>query len=303
MAGRTVKFRVGHADQGRSMRNYLVQPKCQLSVFVAGIILCWTAAVQAASCPEFSERMQLTPDSDLLKWPVVQDITSQDLLYGRQTITQARRCEEAGELERAANYYVEAEGLLGRALSAEYRKILLDKSAALRARPKVAEDSTREGAPGRGDRDTDAVPDSGTHRDACSPSGYHSMFDEGIPPRKAEAIKLVEQGCALYMQGKAADAAKLYLQAAEQYKDAVAQFRLGMLYESGQGLQQDLTQAQVWLQRAGDQGMQPAMNELFRLNPPPPRNQGGTQWPAGIPMRRGNSCWYTNGHRIPGCYD
>src|SRR5262252_1179311 len=104
------------------MRNHLLWPNCRISVILAGIILCWTAPARGATCPAFSQRMQLKPDPDLLEWPVAQNIGAQNLLYGRQTITQARRCEEAGELERAANYYAEAEGLLGRALTADYRK-------------------------------------------------------------------------------------------------------------------------------------------------------------------------------------
>ena len=44
-----------------------------------------------------------------------------------------------------------------------------------------------------------------------------------------------------------------------------------MLYERGEGVQKDLAQAEGWLQRAADQGMQPASNELVRLNPRRPK--------------------------------
>jgi hypothetical protein len=131
------------------MRDHLIQLKCR-TLFVAAIALCWTSALEAARCPAFSERMQLKPDPDLLQWPVAQQIGSQNLLYGRQTITQARRCEEAGELERAANYYFEAEGLLARALTPEYRKQLLDKSSELRARARPRITPRNESSSGRG---------------------------------------------------------------------------------------------------------------------------------------------------------
>jgi hypothetical protein len=47
---------------------------------------------------------------------------------------QARLCEKAGDDERAANYYQEAQGLLVEAIPRDLQDGLLERAAALRAR-------------------------------------------------------------------------------------------------------------------------------------------------------------------------
>ena len=57
------------------------------------------------------------------------------------------------------------------------------------------------------------------------------------------------------------EAAKWYQRAAEQgQKDA--QFYLGKMYESGEGLSQDFDQAKKWYQKAADNGDMDAKKKL-----------------------------------------
>jgi hypothetical protein len=154
----------------------------------------------------FVDMRNIKPDPDLLRWPIRSDIPPPELTVGLQQITLARRCEEAGNYQLAVNFYLTGAELLQRNLPPEYTKALYDRAHAL---------ETSEGR-----RSNDAnVPS----RDACTPSGYHGIFDEGIPPRKPAAIDFVKNACDLYRQGNAAGAAKVYRQAAAQYNDAVAE--------------------------------------------------------------------------------
>ena len=59
----------------------------------------------------------------------------------------------------------------------------------------------------------------------------------------------------------AAQAAAWYLKAADQ-GDANAQFNLGVLYVQGQGVPQDYAQAAAWFRKAADQGVAAAQNNL-----------------------------------------
>lgn len=127
-----------------------------------------------------------------------------------------------------------------------------------------------------------------SHRDPCSPK-YEGRFDEGVVQRKAAAIRLVEQGCSLYIQGNARGAANLWREAVVQYDDAVAQYRLGILYERGEGVQQDRMEAERLLGRASDQGMQPATEELVNLHPPIPAGPDTVHIPVCIGAAGANS--------------
>ena len=72
--------------------------------------------------------MDTKPDSDLRQWPISGDITASEVMWGLQTVTQARRCEKVGNYQRAADYYREAAGILGRNLTTEYKKALIDRA-------------------------------------------------------------------------------------------------------------------------------------------------------------------------------
>ena len=72
------------------------------------------------------------PDADLKRWPVVRDIGAPSLRTGLQVITRARRCTEEGDWARAANLYVEAQGLLAPALPVEKQIGLLTRATDLR---------------------------------------------------------------------------------------------------------------------------------------------------------------------------
>lgn len=72
------------------------------------------------------------PDADLKRWPIVRDIGAASLRYGLQVITRARRCTEQGDWARAANLYVEAQGLLAPALPVEKQIGLLTRATDLR---------------------------------------------------------------------------------------------------------------------------------------------------------------------------
>jgi hypothetical protein len=74
----------------------------------------------------------IEPDADFAQWPVVRDIGAPNLRYGLQVITRARRCTEEGDWERAANLYVEAQGLLAPALPLEKQIGLLTRATDLR---------------------------------------------------------------------------------------------------------------------------------------------------------------------------
>jgi len=49
--------------------------------------------------------------------------------------------------------------------------------------------------------------------------------------------------------------------------DAVAQFNLGLMYATGQGVQQDDAAAALWFRKAGEQGYAPAQSNLGTVYP------------------------------------
>ena len=60
------------------------------------------------------------------------------------------------------------------------------------------------------------------------------------------------------------EAARWYLKAAEK-GDAYSQKRLGFMYETGQGVQTDLTEAAKWYRTAKDNGLPLTQRDLYRV--------------------------------------
>jgi hypothetical protein len=100
-------------------------------------------ALAQPRCPTVGERMNTVPDSDLLQWRMLRDISPSTLRWGLQAITQARQCERAGDFQRAANYYREATGILERALPEDKRNLLLSRADSLRGRSGFPIDPSR----------------------------------------------------------------------------------------------------------------------------------------------------------------
>lgn len=54
---------------------------------------------------------------------------------------------------------------------------------------------------------------------------------------------------------------KLYQQSAEK-GDAKAQYKMGIFYKEGQGVEKSYTEAKIWLRKAAVQGYSKAIEEL-----------------------------------------
>ena len=66
------------------------------------------------------------------------------------------------------------------------------------------------------------------------------------------------------MSVDAGEAVKWYRQAADQ-GDVLAQFNLGVFYETGKGVPVDQEQAAIWYRKAAEQGHTDAQEALKRL--------------------------------------
>lgn len=96
----------------------------------------------------------------------------------------------------------------------------------------------------------------------------------GVAQDEKEAFKWFEMAAAQGHQGAQHNvktmmqdekrAFRRYEKAAQQ-GDADAQYRLGMLYEYGQGVPKDRQKAAEWYQKAADQGHSEAQNGLSRV--------------------------------------
>ena len=79
------------------------------------------------------------------------------------------------------------------------------------------------------------------------------------------AADLLSKGTAAYESGDFEGAARNWLRLAEE-GDALAQFNLGLLYESGRGVVADPAKAAAWYERAARQGMARAQYNLALLH-------------------------------------
>ena len=82
-----------------------------------------------------------------------------------------------------------------------------------------------------------------------------------LPSWSADFDANYDKGMAAYERGDYVAALREWTQLAEQ-GDAIAQFNLGVMFEKGQGAQQDFGQAVKWYRRAAEQGDAMAQNNL-----------------------------------------
>ncbi|HTW54522.1 MAG TPA: tetratricopeptide repeat protein [Stellaceae bacterium] len=79
-----------------------------------------------------------------------------------------------------------------------------------------------------------------------------------LAPARADPL---DDAISAYAQGDYASALKILRPLAE-HGDAKAQFRLGFMYDSGQGVPRDQAEAAKWYRKAGDQGVMLAQDRL-----------------------------------------
>ncbi len=101
-------------------------------------------------------------------------------------------------------------------------------------------------------------------RTALSLAAISLCLALAIPPARAMTFQQAAQLAAQAASGKN-PAALQSLQAAANNGDANAQFSLGFLYEQGQGVPQNYTQAAFWYLKAADQGYAMAQFNLGNL--------------------------------------
>ena len=77
------------------------------------------------------------------------------------------------------------------------------------------------------------------------------------PPLDSEARKAYEQGFDCYRKGEYEEAARLYRISAD-LGFFRAQYSLALLYSEGLGVEKDLDAAELWAQKAADQGYEAA---------------------------------------------
>jgi DnaJ domain/Sel1 repeat len=78
------------------------------------------------------------------------------------------------------------------------------------------------------------------------------------------AKDISDQAYSLYQQDRYSEALPLYESLAKQ-GDALGQYNLGYLYQNGQGIAQDSSQAAYWYQKSALQGYSVAQNRLARM--------------------------------------
>ena len=86
------------------------------------------------ACADASVWHDVSPDPDLLQWPLEIEIAEPIKLRGLRVISRARRCEAVGEYERAANFYEEGTRLLDGALPRARAEELLRHAEQVRSR-------------------------------------------------------------------------------------------------------------------------------------------------------------------------
>ena len=76
-----------------------------------------------------------------------------------------------------------------------------------------------------------------------------------------EVMDIVREGSRAYERGDYKEAFRLFRMAADQ-GDALAQSRLGLMYEKGRGVGRNYAEARRWYQKAADQSDALAQNNL-----------------------------------------
>jgi TPR repeat protein len=85
-------------------------------------------------------------------------------------------------------------------------------------------------------------------------------FEDAIAAYRRGDFATVEDANAAYRRGDYATAYRLYRPLAEGWVDA--QFYMGLMYDLGQGVPQDYTEAMKWYRKAADQGYATAQHNL-----------------------------------------
>ncbi|MBB3570546.1 tetratricopeptide repeat protein [Rhizobium sp. BK491] len=80
-------------------------------------------------------------------------------------------------------------------------------------------------------------------------------------PYRIQATAYADEGQDLYSTGDYQRALK-YWQPLAEHGDAQAEFGLGLLYETGHGVEQNFDTAQSWYRKAAEQGLASAQNTL-----------------------------------------
>ena len=101
-------------------------------------------------------------------------------------------------------------------------------------------------------------PSTNTHHP--TPITQHSTPTPTVMPANEMYVK----GHEYHLDGDYESALKWFRKAALQ-KNAIAQNSIGEYYEKGLGVEQDLEQAKTWYRKAADQGYEPAIKNLERL--------------------------------------
>lgn len=100
-----------------------------------------------------------------------------------------------------------------------------------------------------------------------SPNAHQMATNTRRPspkPTVMPANEMYVKGHEYHLEGDYESALKWFRKAALQ-KNAIAQNSIGEYYEKGLGVEQDLEQAETWYKKAADQGYEPAIKNLERL--------------------------------------
>lgn len=96
------------------------------------------------------------------------------------------------------------------------------------------------------------------------PTSVTPHSERPADPVVMPAADMYNTGIEYHQDGDYETALRWFRKAALQ-KDAKAQNTIGEYYEKGLGVEQDLEQAETWYKKAADQGYEPAVRNLERL--------------------------------------
>ena len=96
--------------------------------------------------------------------------------------------------------------------------------------------------------------------------GFGDIMIHAVRNNNYNPIKLNQTGDEYFQQKKYEKAAKYYKEAAEQ-EDAVAQNKLGYMYENGLGVPEDYEEAMNWYQKAEEQGHGDVLADMLNIPP------------------------------------
>ncbi len=104
------------------------------------------------------------------------------------------------------------------------------------------------------------TPPSVRHAPHPIPNTHHAAPEPTVMP----ATEMYDKGYEYHTEGDYESALTWFRKAALQ-KNAMAQNTIGEYYEKGLGVEQDLEQAEIWYRKSADQGYEPAVRNLERL--------------------------------------